>query len=78
MKIAKELIKLLLVVFIFCAGIADAREIKFVHITDVNLNKNNAKKLSETVKEINQYKDIDFVVFGGNNISKTNIENFQL
>ena len=54
---------------------AFAKEVKFIHITDINLNTNNAYKLQETIKEINSYPDIDFVVFGGNNISKTNIDN---
>ena len=54
---------------------AGAKEVKFIHITDISLNTNNAYKLQETIKEINSYPDIDFVVFGGNNISKTNIDN---
>lgn len=75
MKIAVNFIKLLLVVLLFCAGSLQAREIKLIHITDINLNTNNASNLLKTIKEINQYKDIDFVVFGGNNISKANINN---
>ncbi len=74
MKIADKIIKLLLVIFLFTAGV-EAREVKFIHITDTNVNGNNAPKLLKTIKEINQYKDIDFVVFGGNNISSTNIDN---
>ena len=70
-----KIIKLLLVVFLFCATYAQAREIKFIHITDTNLNVGNAPALLKTIKEINQYKDVDFVVFGGNNISKANINN---
>ncbi len=52
-----------------------AKEVKFIHITDINLNTKNAYKLQETIREINSYPDIDFVIFGGNNISKTNIDN---
>ena len=52
-----------------------ASEIKFIHITDTSLNKENAYKLQNTIKEINSYKDVDFVVFGGNNIQKANAEN---
>lgn len=58
-----------------CPFGANAQEVKFIHITDINLNTKNAYKLQETIKEINSYNDIDFVVFGGNNISKTNIDN---
>lgn len=53
----------------------NAKEVKFIHITDINLNTKNAYKLQETIKEINSYNDIDFVIFGGNNISRTNIDN---
>ena len=75
MRIVNKLVKLLLTVFIFFISTANAKEVKFIHITDVNLNANNAPYLKKTIKEINQYKDVDFVVFGGNNISKSNIDN---
>ena len=52
-----------------------ASEVRFIQITDIGLNKQNAYKLQETIKEINSYKDVDFVVFGGNNIEKASIEN---
>ena len=74
MKIAFKFIKLLLVFCLFTFGV-QAREVKFIHLTDANVNTNNASKLLKTIREINQYKDIDFVVFGGNNISTTNIDN---
>ena len=60
---------------LFICSCTYACEVKFIQITDINLNTKNAYRLRETIKEINQYKDIDFVVFGGNNISKTNINN---
>ena len=69
-----RIVKLLLAVFLLFAGVY-ADEVKFIHITDVNLNTANAPYLKRTIKEINQYKDIDFVVFGGNNLAKPNIEN---
>ncbi len=52
-----------------------ASEVKFIQITDIGLNKQNAYKLQETIKELNSYKDVDFIIFGGNNIQKANIEN---
>lgn len=56
---------------LFCLhGCSFASEIKFVHITDMNLNEKNAYQIQETIREINQYRDIDFVVFGGNNTKK--------
>ena len=70
-----RIVKLLLAVFLLLSSVIYAQEVKFVHITDTNLNEQNASKLLKTVKEINQYNDIDFVLFGGNNIAKTNINN---
>ena len=75
MKIVGKLIKLFFAVFLLFTISANAREVKFIHITDINLNTLNAGKLLKTVKEINQYNDADFVVFGGNNIAKANIDN---
>jgi len=70
-----RIVKFLIVFFLFLNGFTQAREVKFIHITDMNLNSQNAPYALKTIKEINEYKDIDFVVFGGNNISKTNIDN---
>ncbi len=70
-----KLIFKFLLVFCFLMTSALCRELKFIHITDINLNTSNAVGLLRTIKEINSYSDIDFVVFGGNNISKTNIDN---
>ena len=68
--------KMLILFLLLLAQIPSfASEIKFIHITDTNVNKENAYKLQETIKEINSYGDIDFVVFGGNNIQKASVEN---
>ena len=69
-----RIVKLLLA-FLLLGSLAHANEVKFIHITDASINTQNAPYMLRTIKEINQYKDIDFVVFGGNNISKTNIDN---
>ncbi len=61
--------------FNLLSNFAFSKEVKFIQITDINLNTKNAWKLQETIKEINQYNDIDFVVFGGNNIQKADIDN---
>ncbi len=52
-----------------------ASEVKFIFLTDIGLQKNNAYKLQETIKELNSYKDVDFIVFGGDNLQKASIEN---
>lgn len=71
--------KIFCYIFIFLlfqtANCAYSKEVKFIFMTDTNINPNNAYKLQNTINEINSYKDIDFVVFGGNNIQKANFEN---
>lgn len=75
----KSVFKILCAIFLFfllqTSNTAFSKEIKFIFITGTNINPENAYKLQDTVKEINSYKDIDFVVFGGNNIQKANVEN---
>ena len=70
----KKVFKIVLF-FVLSFGVCFAKDIKFIQITDINLNTNNANNLNSTIKEINSFNNIDFVVFGGNNISKTNIDN---
>lgn len=76
-KIVFKNIFLSLAVFIFLniSLTVQAQEVKFIFLSDASVNKHNAYKLQETIKEINSYKDIDFVVFGGNNIQKPDIVN---
>lgn len=71
---------ILFILFLYIAFFQSAfcKEIKFIHITDTNLNYNNAPKLLSTIKEINSYNDIDFVLFGGNNLAKANLENMDV
>ena len=71
----KKVFRILILLGLFLNISVLAREVKLIHITDIDLNKKNAYKLQRTIKEINMYKDIDFVVFGGNNISKADVEN---
>lgn len=74
MKKLFKILNLLFMVLLLSSSVF-AAELRFIHITDIELNTANAYKLKRTVKEINAMKNIDFVVFGGNNISKTNINN---
>ena len=71
----KLVFKIFLFFLCFVSLAAFSKEVKFIHITDINLNTKNAYLLQKTIEEINQFSDIDFVVFGGNNISKANIDN---
>ena len=71
----KKAFKILILLGLFLKLSVLAKEVKLIHITDIDLNTKNAYKLQKTIKEINMYKDIDFVVFGGNNIAKADVEN---
>jgi len=71
-----KLIKIIFILFLFLNGVCFSKEVKFIHITDTNINPNNASNVLKTIREINSYSDIDFVVFGGNNIAKANFNNF--
>jgi len=73
----KKCFKIILV-FSFLFSFAFARPTKIIHITDINLDNKNASNVQKTIKEINGYKDIDYVVFGGNNLAKTNFDNFEI
>ena len=71
----KKAFKILILLSLFFNLSVLAKEVRLIHITDIDLTKENAYKLQRTIKEINMFKDIDFVVFGGNNIAKADIEN---
>lgn len=71
----KNAFKILILLSLFLNLIGFSKEVKLIHITDINLTLENAHRLQETIKEINDYNDIDFIVFGGNNIAKPNIDN---
>ena len=74
----KNLFKILCIFTMFLTLNVSAQEVRFIHITDTELSKTNAYKLQKTIKEINSFDDIDFVVFGGNNISKPTQENLNI
>ena len=71
---------LLLFVFLFFAlcNCCEAKSVKFVQVTDVMYGKNNANEILEkAVKDINEMKDIDFVVFTGDNTAGANLDYLQ-
>lgn len=59
-------------------NISYADTIKFIQVTDIHLTQSNKKFLDEFVQEMNtQYKDIDFIVFTGDNIDKANVKDLE-
>lgn len=71
----KKVLKILILASLFFNLSALSKEVKLIHITDINLDTKNAYKLQDTIKEINEYKDVDFILFGGNNLAKADINN---
>jgi len=75
-KLFKILLQITFIALLFSKCQAD--EIKFAFLTDTNINRENAIKIQETIKELNSNKNLDFIVFGGNNIRDTHIENLNI
>lgn len=71
----KKVFKILILLGLFLNLAGFSKEVKLIHITDIDLNLKNAYKLQDTIKELNEYKDVDFILFGGNNIASANIDN---
>lgn len=68
----KKIICLILLIFCLnCSCMAET--VKFIQVTDVHLNQLNSFYLKRFVQDVNKnYKDIDFVVFTGDNIDRAN------
>ncbi|MBQ4646834.1 MAG: metallophosphoesterase [Candidatus Gastranaerophilales bacterium] len=71
----KNVFKIFFLLSFLCSLASFAREVKLIQITDINLTEQNAYKFEKTIEEINEFKDIDFVLLGGNNIANSNIDN---
>ena len=73
----KKLLGLLLI-YIFCITTVSAKDLRFIQITDVRYSKeHNSAVLKNVIKDINQQKDVDFIVFTGDNIESTNIQDLK-
>lgn len=65
----------LLFVFVLSALTVFARDLRFVQITDVRYSeKNNKEVLTKIIEDVNSQKDIDFIVFTGDNLSQPDPE----
>ena len=69
----KKALLILFSLFFFSSQIF-AKEVKFAFLTDISLNNSNSDYLKETIKELNEMKDVDFVVFGGNNLDSAKFQ----
>ena len=73
----KKLLSLLFVYFLFCTTVF-AKDLRFVQITDVRYSKeHNSETLEKVIADVNKHKDVDFVVFTGDNIEKPDIQNLK-
>ena len=64
-----------LLVYIIVSTAVFAKDLRFVQITDVRYSKaGNSNTLKQVIKEVNKQKDVDFVVFTGDNIQKPDMK----
>lgn len=68
--------KILIILFLFFSltSIANAKDLKFAQIADIHydIGENQTQILKWAVDELNRINDLDFVVFLGDNIDKSN------
>lgn len=73
----KKFLSLLFVSFIFCTTVF-AKDLRFIQITDVRYSKTgNSDTLKQIIQDVNKQKDVDFVVFTGDNIQKPDMKNLK-
>lgn len=69
----------LIIMFLSLVCSCQAKNVKFIQVTDVHLNQNNSQYLEKFVKDVNtKYKDLDFIVFTGDNLDKAHQEDLSL
>lgn len=74
----KKIFTLILVFFNLCCN-CQAEMIKFLQVTDVHLTQNNYQYLEQFVCDVNEkFKDLDFIVFTGDNIDNANPQDLVL
>ena len=60
----KKIFFILISFLLFTSNICNAKDIKFVQITDVNYGAEGSDKiLQAAIQDINEMKDINFVIF---------------
>lgn len=73
----KKFLSVLFITLFFVSNVF-ARDLRFVQITDVRYSKtNNADILNKIIKDVNKQKNVDFVVFTGDNLNKPSQENLE-
>lgn len=69
----------LLFTILLSISTAFAADIRFIQVDNLQFSTSNEEKFLDLIQEINNYKNIDFIVFSGSNIcrpDKNELENF--
>ena len=61
---------ILFLVFILSVSVVFAKDMRFVQVTDIKFSGENVQMLEDFIEQINRQKDIEFVIFNGDNIAK--------
>lgn len=70
----KKLLSLLLI-YLLSVSYTLAKDVRFVQITDVRYSKqNNSETIKKVIKDVNKQKDVDFVVFTGDNLERPDMK----
>jgi len=70
----------LFIIFLFSTASSFSADMRFVQIDGALLNLNNEKsinQLEKAVQDINKQKDVEFVIYTGNNIARAKKENLE-
>ena len=60
--------------FLFCLTTAQAKDLRFVQVSDARFSNESNNIFQKTIEDINKQKDVEFVVFTGDNIAKPSPE----
>ncbi|MBR6126357.1 metallophosphoesterase, partial [bacterium] len=73
----KKLFGLFLALMLFIPSVL-AKDLRFVQITDVKYDASaNNEKLKTAISEVNKQKDVEFIVFTGDNIARPTQKNMK-
>ena len=62
---------------VFIANNNASADIRFIQVAESSVSTSNATQLKQCVRDINTIKDVDFVVFTGDNILNAKKENLR-
>ena len=74
-KIITKLTYLFLIIFLGIQ-VSYAKDLRIVQVTDANIQNEDVSLIQKTVADINTLKNVDMVVFTGDNMSEISYENF--